>query len=394
MPLITPPFRTSLLTANGVPFGTGNGDIQTTKDWWLYWNQLTDRSNANSKLASEGSHADRPDPGSMPDGAIYIEADRGAIYSNEGGTWQYIAGTMYGTLSPDQRPTDLGTHDAGFEFRGTDVARQFLWSQTAWVEVTAVQYGPHAARPAPATIVEGALYVESDRGGVIYQRETPAGTPLWQYLAGTMWGTLVPDQRPTDLGVHDAGFDFRTVAAPPREFIWNQTAWVEVTPVGGAINLTHPNVVTKVDATAGGIVEGGITDLSAGNSSRVYITAGGLVGIGTTNPQTLLNLMANATGAINPILRFDNQAGALNDGCGFQFYDASALRGQLLMQVNQSPFGADFRFTTGSGGATEVMRIDTNGRIYIYALPGSNPGAGSKQLWYDPADGNRVKFAP
>ena len=71
MPLTTPPFRTSLLTANGVPFATDNGDIQTTRDWWMYWNQLTDRSNSNSKLASEGSHADRPDPGGMPDGGVF-----------------------------------------------------------------------------------------------------------------------------------------------------------------------------------------------------------------------------------------------------------------------------------------------------------------------------------
>jgi hypothetical protein len=151
MPLITPPFRTALLTANGVPFGTGNGDIQTTRDWWLYWQQLTDQGNSNSKLATEGPHANRPLPEYMPDGALYYESDRGVIYCNA----------------------------------------------------------------------------------------NPAGTPVWQYIAGTMWGTLVPDQRPTDLGVHDAGFDFRTVAPPPREFIWNQTAWVEI---GGTI--TTQNTVT------------------------------------------------------------------------------------------------------------------------------------------------------
>jgi hypothetical protein len=27
-------------------------------------------------------------------------------------------------------------------------------------------------------------------------------------------------------------------------------------------------------------------------------------------------------------------------------------------------------------------------------LRSTNPGAGSQQLWYDPADGNRVKYAP
>jgi hypothetical protein len=385
MPLVTPPFRTSLLTQNGAPFATDSGDIQTTKDWWLYWQQLTDRSNANSKLAGEGTHADRPDPGSMPDGAIYLEADRGAIYSNEGGTWQYIAGTMYGTLSPDQRPTDLGTHDAGFEFRGTDVARQFLWGQTGWVEVTAVQYGPHAARPDPATIVEGALYVESDRGGVIYQRETPAGTPLWQYLAGTMWGTLSPDQRPTDLGTHDAGFDFRTNAAPPREFIWNQTAWVEVTPVGGAVNLTHTNVVTKV-GTSGQIVEGGITDESAANSDSVHITAAGNLGIRTSNAQAALHVLAPAGGL--PALRLGDASQPTQD------YAVIRDGGSGYLQFTGAQTGASgYRFLV-NGGANEVLRLENNASITMPGLPSSNPGAGSRRLWYDPADGNRVKFAP
>jgi hypothetical protein len=113
MAITTPPFRTSLLTANGVPFATDNGDIQTTRDWWMYWNQLTDRSNSNSKLAAAGTHGDRPMPGSMPEGALYYENDRGVLYANTLGVWQYVAGTMFGTLSPDERPTDLGTHDAG-----------------------------------------------------------------------------------------------------------------------------------------------------------------------------------------------------------------------------------------------------------------------------------------
>jgi hypothetical protein len=39
---------------------------------------------------------------------------------------------MWGTYSPDQRPTDLGARDAGFDFRGTDIVRQSLWSGTAW----------------------------------------------------------------------------------------------------------------------------------------------------------------------------------------------------------------------------------------------------------------------
>ncbi len=225
----------------------------------------------------QGTHAARPDPSGAPDGAIYVESDRGVIYCNEGGVWQYIAGTMYALLNPDQRPTDLGPNDAGFEFRSIDTdpnyaPRQFLWSQSEWIETTMVLYGTHAARPpANEQTPPRTIYIEDDRGA-LYQHQNS----VWQYIAGTMWGTLVPDQRPTDLGTHDAGFDFRTTDAPPREFIWSQTAWVETTSISGAVNLTHPNVVTKV-GSAGQIVEGGITDASAGNSGVVKISAAGQV---------------------------------------------------------------------------------------------------------------------
>ena len=245
----------------------------------------------------EGTHADRPDPSTVPDGSIYVEFDRGVLYYNENGTWQYIAGTMYALLNPDQRPTDLGVNDAGFEFRSIDTdpdyaPRQFLWSQTEWVETTMVLYGTHAARPpADEKTPPRTLYVEDDRGA-IYQHQ--AG--FWQYLAGTMWGTMSPDQRPTDLGTHDAGFDFRSTDPPPREFIWSQTAWVETTSISGAVNLTHPNVVTKV-GTPGQIVEGGITDLSAANSGQVFITAAGLVGIHTTAPGARFHLKQAGNGA-------------------------------------------------------------------------------------------------
>ena len=38
--------------------------------------------------------------------------------------------------------------------------------------------------------------------------------------------------------------------------------------------------------------------------------------------------------------------------------------------------------------------VDQNGGIVAAGLPNANPGAGSKALWYDPADSNRVKYAP
>jgi hypothetical protein len=251
--LITPPIRTPLTSSDtDAIVGTApdsSGVTRTTRDWWLYWNRLGDQANANAKLVSQGTHADRPTATDSPDGALYVESDRGTIYQNQNGVWRYVAGTMWGTVTPDQRPTDLGVNDGGFDFRGTDDAREFIWSQTQWIEVTEVRYGTHAGRPNPLDVANGALYVEFDRGGVIYQNQNN----VWKYLAGTMWGTVSPDQRPTDLGVNDGGFDFRGTDQQ-REFIWSQTAWIDVTPgqnnllqyATSSTNLTLTTTMTDV----------------------------------------------------------------------------------------------------------------------------------------------------
>jgi len=231
--LVCPPIRQSVEDLASAQ-ANDSDPPKTEKSWYLYWQKTGERVNLNSKklagLVTYGPHADRPPADSMPDGAIYVESDRTVIYQNINGAWHYLAGTMWGTITPDLRPTDLGVNDGGFDYRGTDDNREFIWSQTQWIEVSAVRYGIHSARPAPVDVADGSMYVESDRGGVIYQEQ--AG--VWKYLAGTMYGTLSPDQRPTDLGVNDGGFEFRGTDQQ-RQFIWSQTAWVEVTEFWTAV---------------------------------------------------------------------------------------------------------------------------------------------------------------
>src|SRR5215813_8866697 len=235
--LVIPPIRTPLADRAGESgriAASGPATDQTAKEWYLYWRQHGDQTNANTikleGLLTQGAHGERPPAAGIPEGAVYIETDRGAVYQNRDGAWHYVAGTMWGTLSPDQRPTDLGVNDAGFQFRSTDTnpayaPREFLWSQSAWVEVTLNLYGAHAARPAANALTPPrTFYTETDRT-VLYQQIDNT----WHYVAGTMWGTLSPDQRPTDLGVLDAGFTFRGTDQQ-REFIWSGTAWIEVTP--------------------------------------------------------------------------------------------------------------------------------------------------------------------
>jgi hypothetical protein len=201
----------------------------------------------------------------MVSGMLWVETDRGdVLYQNQGGVWQYLTGTMYGTLSPDQRPTDLtGAQDAGFIFKtNTDPARAFGWSGGRWIETTPIRYGTHAQRLAApvADLVSGMLWMETDRGSVIYQNQ--GGT--WLYLAGTMWDTMSPDHRPPDLGLHDAGFDYRSTDPPPREFIWNQTAWVEATG--------EANVALFAAASISMTLSTGITDVAG---ATVTVTKAG-----------------------------------------------------------------------------------------------------------------------
>ena len=363
-----PPIRQSLKEvapdtppSNG---GNANGDgsqsapqpDQTSKNWYLYWSQTGDQTNANTTkldgLVTYGTHEDRPPADTMPDGALYVDENRGGvIYQSQtfNGVqdWHYLAGTMWGTQVPDQRPTDLGVNDTGFTFRTTDQpAREFIWSGTAWVQVNWVMYGTHAARLAlaPASIIDGILYVETDRGNALYQIQ--AGT--WMLITGVMWGTLTPDQRPTDLGVDDAGFEFWATDAPTR-YIWNSSAWTDITPpspgspvnsvqfnnagtFGGSVSLMWDNANSRLGiqsatpiaplnvigpSSAAGPALGQVIVASSagGNAEQIVIgvhdgdysylqavkpgTAlrnlllnpdGGLVGIGMTNPTYLLQL--------------------------------------------------------------------------------------------------------
>ena len=52
-----------------------------------------------------------------------------------------------------------------------------------------------------------------------------------------------------------------------------------------------------------------------------------------------------------------------------------------------------FNAYNDAGSAAVPMHFNATAFIF-YGLPNANPGAGSKQLWYDPADSNRVKYAP
>jgi hypothetical protein len=183
--------------------------------------------------------------------------------------------------------------------------------------------------------------------------------------------------------VHDGGFDFRTSSDPPREFLWSQTAWIETTSTGtvtGGENLTHPNVVTKVGSVPGQIVEGGITDQSAGNSDHLHITPSGLVGIGT-GPSALAQLQVVLTNDPTPssISAWDSrhftvgQAGNTG-GIGFSY---NATNGYGIIQV-VSPGAAWRNLVLQSGGGLVGIGIVPS---YLLQLGSDSAGKPSTSTW-------------
>ena len=58
----------------------------------------------------------------------------------------------------------------------------------------------------------------------------------------------------------------------------------------------------------------------------------------------------------------------------------------------QNSYISQAGFMTSNGAGTQAFLGPSE--LSITGLPSSNPGAGSKKFWYDPSDGNRVKYTP
>lgn len=96
---------------------------------------------------------------------------------------------------------------------------------------------------------------------------------------------------------------------------------------------------------------------------------GGRVGIGVS-PVAWLDVKAT-----------DNADGIILRG--------SAGNKYLALQAEHEADTGGILYWNGSGFTAIAIR----GQLKLPELPSANPGAGTKKLWYDPADGNRVKFA-
>jgi hypothetical protein len=94
---------------------------------------------SGDRWAYVGTHAQRLSigPYNVKAGALFYETDRTVIYmavtsGTNARVWAYVGGQMRGTLSPNQKPSDLSTNDAGFLFYSTDFLHEYRWTGAAW----------------------------------------------------------------------------------------------------------------------------------------------------------------------------------------------------------------------------------------------------------------------
>lgn len=287
----------------------------------------------------------------------------------------------------------------------------------------ALRYGTHADRLTTDPEPPGALWIESDRGNLIYEAQADAnGIPHWVYVAGAMVGTIIAtDKRPTDLTAYDN--ELLYISTDSTSVRWDGTAlaWkavfslfdlgpapqvsqvlLKANGLGDLSLLSYApdsaHVGFDVELAAGAWKAANATCAwlsKAGGLLAIYGASGATVGAGVTQTVMLAVNLTNGNvgvGVSDPSTRFEAfgrttlSANSETFALGLRYNRSSS---PMYLGANSS---GNF-ILSDAGGNTRVV-VDQAGHIVFMNLPNVNPGAGSKQIWYDPADSNRVKYAP
>lgn len=166
-----------------------------------------------------------------------------------------------------------------------------------------------------------------------------------------------------------------------------------ITPNGGASSIPISSATTGVywgfqlSGVSKGYIgytplgSGGIAVLdSSGSTARILIDASGHVGIATATPGYTLD--------VNGTIRTTASDSPPASGAGIEMYYSGGV-GYVFPYDRGASAGKDLVLGAAGGG----LRVTASGGLALTSLPSSNPGAGTKQFWYDPSDSNRVKFA-
>jgi uncharacterized protein YjbI with pentapeptide repeats len=185
----------------------------------------------------------------------------------------------------------------------------------------------------------------------------------------------------------------------------------------GTATISQTNMANASIGTAQ-IINASITNALINDVSASKITAGTITAVtittatinggaitGTTLSLTCTISGASVTTAIQTGAILSNYAGlsvtgpsgvaavvANNSTSGFYAADSS---GNIQIGLSYASGGAPgLTLQHWSGGSVDAVTQLATNLFKMDSLPSSNPGTGTKQFWYDPSDGDRVKYAP
>jgi hypothetical protein len=214
-----------------------------------------------------------------------------------------------------------------------------------------------------------------------------AGTATFAYFSGGVEGGKVTIN---SLGITIANkITSPTVTltlAASGATIANGANNVQVTAFG-MIVVVGATIPVQIDAT-GILLENGFSSVSI-TASAVTITNGVL------NTPVINVVNGTVTAQINdvavsgsPGLVVQDSSTGYTAGVGYNFISIAQLVAGVNTFAQLTP-GALTAGTSTGQGATLTPSI-----FSMTNLRSTDPGAGSKEIWYDPADGNRLKYRP
>lgn len=263
-----------LVTELPPPTATNNGQLVNFNGVLYYLNAPTDPGQwlpisavGTTVLNTHANRLLNYPPANFAVGTTFWETDRRSLYLATGAVtrvWTFILGQPM-TGSTASRPADLGVNDPRFPYQNTTTGTLQLWTGTTWIDVSGVMSGTHAARPATAGV--GVLYVETDRGNAVY-RSTGSN---WVLIAQArpMDVTLIPDTKPSGLGVNDTGF---LISATDffREYTWVGTGWIDVPGQESRDTIQFFNIAPTVNGWQ--YCDGSTVDESKADGSTASVT--------------------------------------------------------------------------------------------------------------------------
>jgi len=248
-------------------------------------------------------------------------------------------------------------------------------------------------------VIGGSVNVSARAGTIIKNTSSP-----YEMKIRASRGTSVGAQRPlvlNDLGgvvgigtptptqllhISSTGPAKLLIEADTDNVTESDTAGIILSQDGGAVNsrlgFATSNILEIVNESAFSLI------LGTNNTPRMYINSSGLVGIGTTTPNTLLDIASGSIGASAPTARitstagFADWSGILDDLGRFEFFtdDESGnapyslgyvgIKNDYTLGTPTLPSGAMVFATTtynAPGGAVERMRISSTGAVKFNA---------------------------